>query len=210
MKPFVFDLETYGDETAVPLLDKPKAPANYKDAEKIAAYLAEAEGDRRRKLALDPDCCRIVAIGCVDQVTVCPDVDVERAALVQFWDAWRDHPGTKIGYNVVGFDMPVLIQRSRLLRVPCPSLRITKYGCPGVTDLMLDLHPTGREYKSQAFWTRRFNLDVPEDKTTGADVARMVESGDWDGVVTHCLCDLAKTAALYAAIYPVYEADMPF
>jgi hypothetical protein len=195
-----FDIETIADPTAVAMLDPIRPQANLKDPAKIEANIAERTQARLDKLALDPACNRIVAIGCGSVVTVCPDIDVEREALRNFWTAWVEYPGAKTGYNVIGFDMPTLITRSRILRVPHPTIFLKKWGTAGIVDLMLDLNTDG-EYRSLGFWCRRLGLDVPIDKTSGKDIAAMVAANDWDGVVTHCLIDLKKTQALYDRIH---------
>lgn len=195
-----FDLETTGDPTCAEWLDPIQPPANYKDEAKIAAYVAEKTAERAAKLALDPDCCRIVCLGYGDTVTVCPDTDVEWSALSDFWRLFRecqDEPDERlVGYNCVAFDLPVLIQRSRILNVPAPRIDLKKWGCPDVIDLMLLLSHGGLTgYKSLSFWCRRLGIDVPDD-SSGKDIAGMVAAGEWDRIVAHCRADLVKTKAL--------------
>ena len=179
-----------------------RRPSNYKDPEKIAAYILEAKAKQVSKLALDPACCRIVAIGtCLDgtvTATVCPDVDVERKALTQFWETWdAGYVGGRIGYNCIAFDLPVLLTRSRILGVPAPKLTLRKYGSPEVRDLMLELSFGGLvDYKSLNFWAKRLKLDVPKDDTTGKDIAALVSSADWNSVAHHVSVDVLKTYAL--------------
>ena len=56
-----------GDNAAIgnaaDYLEPATAPANYKDADKIAAYIAEAQAKALDRAALDLDLCRIVAVG---------------------------------------------------------------------------------------------------------------------------------------------------
>ena len=63
MQPLFLDIETIARPGAEVLLEEPQAPANYKDATKIEAYIAEAKAKQREKMALDMDCCEIVTIG---------------------------------------------------------------------------------------------------------------------------------------------------
>ena len=204
----VFDVETTADPTAIPLLPPCEAPGNFRDPETIATAIAERTAERNSRLALDPDCCRIVALGVTDtdglvSVTLCPDVDVEQAALVTFWGAWSTPGSQPIGYNCVAFDLPVLIQRSRLLDVWMPRITLRKYGSPDCTDLMLDLSHNGLTgYKSLTFWCRRFALDVPEDQTSGKDGAALVAAGQWDTVAAHCHTDVVRTLALARRVHP--------
>ena len=203
-----FDIETAADTSAIPLLPAMEAPANYKDPDKIAAAIAERTAERNSKLALDADCCRIVAIGYTflpgeAEVVICPTIDAEALALELFWQTFNA-PGTyPVGYNCVGFDLPVLIQRSRILGVSYPRLSLRKYGSTDCQDMMLDLSHGGLTgYKSLGFWVKRFKLDVPEDTTSGKDVAGFVEAGNWDAVRAHCRVDVIKTYALAQRLYP--------
>jgi len=203
-----FDLETVADLTAIPLLPPCEAPGNYTDPVKIAKAVAERTAEREAKLALDPDCCRIVAIGYTflpgeAEVYACPDVDAERCALDLFWSRFSAPAAYPVGFNCIGFDLPVLIQRSRLLRVDHPPVALRKYGSPDCHDLMLDLSHGGiTAYKGLGFWVRRFGLDVPEDATTGKDIAALVAAEDWPAVEAHCRVDVIKTYALAQRLYP--------
>ncbi len=57
-----FDIETKARPEAVALLPEPQAPANYKEPEKIAAYIADKRAEQLQSAALDPDTCEVVAI----------------------------------------------------------------------------------------------------------------------------------------------------
>jgi hypothetical protein len=213
---FAFDIETYQDPVVITWLPAPEAPSNYKKQEAIDAYVAEATATRNAKLALHPATCRIVSIGWtvlpnVAAVTVCPDVDVERAALEAFWRHFAAPDAYPVGFNCVGFDLPVLVTRSLLMGVTHPRLSLRKYGSPDCTDLMLDLSQGGVvDYKGLDFWCQRFGLDVPKDATTGKDIAALVEAGDWAGVEAHNRADVIKTYALARRVYPALCADVEF
>ena len=184
------------------------APANLRDPDKIAAAIAERTAERNAKLALDPDCCRIVAIGWTflpgeARVQTCPDEDAERLALDLFWANFSAPGAYPVGFNCVGFDLPVLIQRSRMLRVDHPRLQLKKFGSPDCHDLMLDLSHGGlTAYKSLGFWCARLGLDVPPDETKGKDIAAFVEAECWGAVEAHCRVDVIKTYALAQRLYP--------
>ena len=213
----VFDLETYADHTAIEFLAEPEAPSNYKNQDAIDKYKAEARVKQIASMALDPTTCRIVAIGVAVgdtvSVTVCPDVEVERTALARFWDAFdttrhtihdgRDYSvdvsraSDVVGFNCAGFDLPVLLTRSCILGVPAPKILLRKYGSPDCRDLMLELSLGGMlPFKSLNFWCKRLGLAVPEDQTSGKDMAALVEAGEWTGVAKHCEVDVRKTLRL--------------
>lgn len=200
-RPFVIDLETVAIDGAGEYLETPTAPSNYKDAEKIAAYISEARQKALDKAALDLDLTRIVALGYAsridDAVVVLPaQTEAEEAdVLAAFWTMVGDAP--LLGFNIVQYDLPVLLRRSLYLGVPTPPLMVSKYKHPSVIDLMQILSFDGLlPYRSLSFYCKRFGLDVPADETTGADIARLVAAGDWDGVAAHCRADVIKTRAL--------------
>ena len=203
--PMIFDLETVAIPDAAEYVEPATAPANYKDQAKIDAYVAEATAKILDKAALDLDLCRIVAMGW-DESTATSQLDPtvytmplgepeERAMLRHFWQRAGDRP--LLGFNVVAFDLPVLLRRSLYLGVPTPPYTLSKYKHPQIIDLMQILSFDGLlPYRSLSFYAKRFGLDVPADDTTGADIARLVAAGDWDAVAAHCQTDVIKTRAL--------------
>ena len=207
--PIVFDLETAPIADAADYLEPVAAPANYKDPEKIAAYIAEAQQKALDKAALDLDLCRIVAIG-FDDSTATSRLDPtvytaalgepeERAMLRQFWQVVGDRP--LLGFNCLAFDLPVLLRRSLYLGVETRPFVMSKYKHPGIIDLMQHLSFDGLlPYRSLSFYVKRFGLDVPADDTTGADIGALVAAGDWDAVAHHCRIDVLKTRVLAARV----------
>ena len=201
MNALVLDVETASDPSVIPMLKPVQPRAGTKDAAKIAAQLETKAAAQLAGLSLDPATCRIVALGYGNSVFTARTVDEERDALTTFWVEIASL--TLVGYNVVAFDLPILLTRSRILGVSHPRYDIRKYGCPGVVDLMLDLSFGGVvEYQSLDFWCKRLGLVTPDDPTSGADIAGMVEAGNFDGIVSHCQADLAKTTALCNRLWP--------
>ena len=206
-----FDLETYPIDGAEAFLDEPTAPSNFKDPEKIAAYIAEKKAIELSRCALDPDLCRIVAIGWQMEGEakrvghVIADPRDEYDAVLAFWlENNRFH---LVGYNCLGFDLPVLMRRSQYLGVPAPSIAIDKYRHPQVTDLQQVLSFNGaRPFRSLSFYCRRFGIDVP-DPVKGADIGALVAAGQWDDVRSHVLADVEKTARLASKLGLFRMAD---
>jgi hypothetical protein len=213
--PLVFDLETIAHEEAAAYLPPPDLdllvpPKNYKLAETIANWKKEerlrrqkAYEDDLERCSLDPDLCRIVAIGAMTQrmtqpsVFLCKDEAEEKAALELFWDGVG--MGMLIGFNVVEFDMPVLLRRSLLLGVRAPRMVISKYKHPRIIDMMVNLSfDRMTTYRKQSFYVKRFGLAgrVPEDCHDGSDIARLVHDGDWDAIAHHVSCDVLGCMAL--------------
>lgn len=200
----VLDLETVAIDGAAALAEPVSAPANYKDPEKIAAYIAEAQRAQLDKAALYPWTARIVALGYVDTdgdetIVCCQDEAQEAAALAAFWPAtWNsDERFTRpiIGFNHRAFDLPVLLARSLLLGVKAPLLNLDRYRTPH-TDLMEKLTWFGAiPARSLTWYAKRFGLGVA-DTVKGSDIARLVADGQWDAVTAHCRSDVRLTRAL--------------
>jgi DNA polymerase elongation subunit (family B) len=204
MSSLLLDIETFALDEAAEFIEDPTAPANYKDPEKIAAYIADAKAKAVSRCALDPDLCRIVAVGwefenrsgtiaggeCYASETE------ERQGLREFWQI-ASASDRFIGFNLLAFDLPVLIRRSQYLGVDVPAtvINLDRYRTPHV-DLMERLTFNGKiKAHSLSFYCKRFGIDV-EDDSTGADIDALVRAGQWDAVLAHCRADVQKTRLL--------------
>lgn len=205
--PMVFDIETAPIAGAREFVEAPTAPANYKDPDKIAAYIEEKHGELVQRAALDPDLARIVCVSWWTDASDDPEPrwiiakneDGEADMLRTFWGAVGNGPdqATLIGFGILTFDLRVLLRRSLYLGVAPPSILIDKYRHPGVIDLMDELSFHGAErFHSLSFYVKRFGLGPFDDDMTGASVGLCVSLGDFDSVAKHCRLDVAKETAL--------------
>jgi hypothetical protein len=204
--PVVFDLETVSIEDASSYVEAPSAPANYKDPEKIAAYVNEKHQELIARAALDPDLTRIVAFGVMTEQEPIPCVHLARtredeiAGLRAFWEIVGRGPEQAhlVGFGILSYDLPVLLRRSQYLGVPSPPVLIEKYRHPpGIFDLMDELSFHGlKPYHSLNFYIRRFALGPFEEDITGKGIGLAVTMNDWVTVERHCRVDVEKTAAL--------------
>lgn len=194
----VFDIETAPLSDAANYIEAAEAPANYKDPAKIAAAIAEKNAENLSRCGLDVDLCRIVAIGVMSEHMEGPLVlmtpDDEAGMLRVFWQNVGDRH--LVGFNCLGFDLPVLFRRSLYLGVPTPSIGIDKFKHPQVTDLMRVLDFNGAlKSRGLAFYCKRFGIDVT-DTMTGVDIATAVSEERWADVEHHVKADIEKTAVL--------------
>jgi hypothetical protein len=124
------DIETVGNPVMEQFLKPPQAPKNYKDPQKIAAYVANKQADQVSRMALDIDYARIVSIAIGRGFKGEPEVrlagsDKEEAeVLTWFWEnlvgaqlSAQDPSYTLFGYNLVGYDLPIILRRSWVLKV---------------------------------------------------------------------------------------------
>lgn len=203
MNTIIFDVESVAIANASEFLEPATAPSNYVKPEAIASYVEKANAEQLAKAALDVDLARIVCIGVSDGsgavCTIAKDEDEERGALAAFWRRMTLPPTRPalIGFNCLGFDLPLLLRRSLYLGVKTPTLQMGKYRHDGIVDLMLSLSFDGAlRYRGLGFYARRFGLDVPVDLHSGGDIASLVAAGDYDAVASHCRCDVETTVAL--------------
>lgn len=212
----ILDLETVAINGARALLEPVSAPANYKDPDKIAAYIADAQKAQIDKAALYPWTARVVALGWIDDtgadtVVLCADEYAEAAALTRLASAvWRDDDRFVrpiVGFNHRVFDLPVILARSLLLGVRFPALNLDRYRTPH-TDLLEKLTWYGAiPSRSLKWYARRFGIPV-DDAVSGADIAALVAAGDWPAIEAHNRSDLRLTQALAERLGVVRGAQL--
>lgn len=229
VSPIVIDIETAPIEEVRDYLDPPdlsdiKAPANYKDPEKIAAYIEDAKAkaieshDRNcsDKAALDFNLARIVAIGFwttshKPTALLCKTADDERAALDEIWEYVRHR--TVVGFRIREFDIPLMVQRSRYLGLAHPLPDLGRYargnGICDLYDLLTfnDLRAETVMRRSAKSFARRFGIPVT-DPIDGKQVPALVAAGEWKQVESHVLADIAMEVAL-AKRLGVVAKDVP-
>jgi predicted PolB exonuclease-like 3'-5' exonuclease len=195
----IFDLETFAIDDADQFIEPAEAPSNYKKPEAIAAYIEEARVKALETCALDPDLCRIVALGWMTPdatqpvVRLCQNTTEERDTLEQFW---REAKGADlVSFRGLNFDMPILMRRSQYLNVPYLRLSLDKYRSNHI-DLFQELTWRGAiKGHSLQFYMARFGIPY-EDISSGKDIAALVKAGDWAGVKAHCAADVLGTKKL--------------
>jgi hypothetical protein len=214
VSPVIVDIETAGLPNAADFLDPVQPAKNLVDPDKIKADIEKRTAERNEKLALDWNVGRIVAIGWWTEEDglvsrVAESEAEERVWLQHFWRECRHR--TIVGFNVKGFDLKFMTQRSRYLGVSHPILDFSKYSRRGITDLFLDLTFSDGTYDQGAMrrtlhaFCRRFGIPVA-DGVTGADVARLVAEGRWEDVRAHVESDVQLTLALARELGVVSES----
>lgn len=123
----IIDIETAGlpIEQIDHLAPTFTAPSNYKDADKIAASIAEQRMEWFKRAALSPLTGKIVAIGYkVPNGQQVLHVANEIELLEEFWNDYEKHAekqGQMIGHNILGFDIPFIIRRSWANKIRVPA-----------------------------------------------------------------------------------------
>ncbi len=123
----VFDIET-GPRPEADIIDLApefKAPANYKDKDKIAAAIEEQKQEWLQRAALSAVTGRVLAVGWwQDGETTIIGEDDEAETLRRVWEmvAAAGREGrTVVGFNSNRFDIPFMTRRSWALGVDVPS-----------------------------------------------------------------------------------------
>lgn len=195
----VLDIETVALPDAAGFIETPRAPKNWKDPAKIAAYVAEKQNEETAEAGLDHDLAQIVAIGILyegeDEPLVTTINDMHEAEMLRWY--WH-HVGQRatVGYNTLGFDLPMVLRRSLYLGVTTPVINLDRYRTPHI-DLQQKLSYDGKfKYRSLNWYCKRFALNVADDSVTGEDIPRLVVEGNWAAIADHCWTDVLKVAEL--------------
>lgn len=179
-------------------LERVKAPANYKDPAKIAAYVHAQAEDAYARTSLDGAYGEVLCIGwAIDDgpVTVTHDDD-ERELLAAFWaelDAALPDLVDPIwvGHNIRDFDLRFLWQRC-VVRGVLPSRRIP-YDASVYDTILLDtmLLWTGSPRERVSLNTILQALDIPAPDVGGGDVWPMLQAGELQKILDYCAYDVS-------------------
>jgi len=194
-----FDVETSSAPDSVLERVKPefKAPANYKDPDKIAAAKADAETAWRGRAALDAKTANILAIGILDD-TARILTGLEPEILNEFWKTWSADGGRFVGFCVKSFDLPMLVQRSWICGVLLPvDLMEGRYWNRRIVDLQEIWTCFGRQTEGQSLDAicKANGLDGKLPGMSGGDFAR-VFAENRPKALAYLNADLLATAAL--------------
>lgn len=197
----ILDIETAPLPEAASFLEPVEAPSNYKDPTKIEEFVRTKQREQLERAALDVDLCHVIAIGFLAQGGEAPNVllakneEMERALLEAFF-LLAQH-SLFVGFNILQFDLPVLLRRALYLGVKAPKVLLGKYRHPRVLDVMQELSYDGLlKYRSQAFYCKRFGIDVEDDEFEGIDIPHLFRVGNFEAVTNHVRCDVLQVRAL--------------
>ncbi len=202
MQTIIIDIETAALADAAAFLEEPEPPKNYTKADTIVAWLATAKAEQLARCALDPDLCQVVAIGWKQNgasAAIATDGKTEAELLEAFAELVRPVMGEALprllGFNLLGFDLPVLMRRCQYLGIKLPEISLDRYRSPHI-DVMEKLSFNGRmRAHSLSFYCKRFGISH-DDTTKGADVPALVAAGDWEKIRAHVLDDVCSTHKL--------------
>lgn len=166
----VFDIETVANPAMVPFVPPPdevlpkQAPRNYKKEAAIQGWMTKETAKRRAdyekrltNMPLDVDYAMVDAIGYrvvvgrdsflagvllrSEGTTTLPGT-TEADILRVFWKL-ASSASRLAGYNVIGFDLPIIVRRSWILDIKMASFRPRRYSSEEVIDAMQLLYNWG-------------------------------------------------------------------
>jgi hypothetical protein len=204
----IFDIETgpMPSEILRSRIPAFKAPANWKDSDKIEANIQEQERKWFDRAALDAQTGQVLAIGVANggKVGIWDANDyTEEEILGEFWDAISEAGPTKrwIGFNIKGFDLPFLIRRSFFYGiVPSVQLRHGRFWDDRFIDLM-ELWQCGNREQSISLSSLSVYLGGKAKQESGADFHHWIKK-DPAKAQTYLINDLAITAEAARRMLP--------
>ena len=208
MRNLFFDIETVPDGS----IDDPdvvagvKAPANYKDPEKIAAYIESKREDEFRKRALNGLTGQIISIAWAlddEPIEVITQKEGnEGQILSSFLAAVEGARRVRwIGHNSIEFDLRFLKQRCWINGIK-PKVLIPADARHG--DWSYDVMKQWggwRGYVSQeALYKALGGPDLGDDGTDGSMVYDLHQAGEWDRIAAYNIRDVEKLRYNYSRI----------
>jgi predicted PolB exonuclease-like 3'-5' exonuclease len=185
------------------------APSNYKDPEKIAAYLDDNKDAAVHKTGLSGLFGEVLCIGyAIDNnpvKTLYRDDDGEAAMLEIFravtcQSSSRPQPyctNTLVGHNSIDFDLPYLSQRMMINGLEPLFRHGTKPWDMSADDTMIMFACGKRERYSLHNLCLAFGVPTPKDGITGAEVHQAYLDGRHDEIKEYCAKDVEATRAIH-------------
>lgn len=206
LKPTIFDIETgpLNKEhilSTIPAFDPADVKVgNTKDPDKIAAKIEKAEQDYYSKAidraALSPVTGRVLAIGIKSNcVTSLLDFDDEAELLDSFWHLFNSASDQFAGFNIFNFDLPFLVKRSWLHKVPVHGIRQGRYWHGRFMDLRELWQLGDRQCHGSLDAICKF-FGVPGKSGNGADFHKLFTS-DRKAAMEYLKDDLIATEAIF-------------
>lgn len=217
------DIETYHDQLPDNYLQYKigdiKAPANYKDQDKIDAYVANAKIEALDKLALSPLTGRIILIGMLfdknpelanateyainmKPVWYVPLQGEEEEILEKFWMLSSKHlfqDANLLSFNGKAFDLPFIMNRSAIKKVKPPrKMQMTDYLSKYRHTPHFDLF---NWFGSGSLVEWSYRLGISDSlQRDGHKIGTWYETGQMQLIIDKNIIDVAQTTTIYQAI----------
>jgi len=227
----VFDIETVANPAMVEFVPLPDpvlftdAPKNYKKDAAIQSWMVREDEKRHvdyekrlEKMALDVDYAQVDAIGYrvvvgkdsflagvllrSEGTTTLPGT-TETDILRVFWKL-ASSASRLAGYNIIGFDHPIIVRRSWVLGVKMASFRPRRYSSEEVVDVMQLLYNWGNgpgpRARSLKVVCAMYGIENPLPDLEGSQYAELSP----DERREYCANDVRMTWELLQKMYLAY------
>lgn len=180
------DIETgpASEEVLTKLRPDFKAPANYKDPDKIAANIAEQAEAWKANAALEPITGQILAVGTISEKGFGYSIGDETKILNEafnliFWHLGAGDP--VVGFCIKRFDLPYLVKRGRIHGIKPPVCLINRYKgrlywAEDIIDLQEEWNCGLSDTKGQSLDAVAKALGLPPKLGDGKDFAALFAS----------------------------------
>lgn len=154
-----------------------------------------------KTMSVTPEYCKIAAFGWAIgdgdlQSMVIGDGDTtEEKILAAFWSLVAEYKPF-VGYNVLGFDLPVIFVRSAILEVDSPLVLDQKPWGDDVVDVMKKRYPTGRAMKLKTL-CRLYGVEPLIEDVDGSAVFDLMQAKDFATVGEYVRSDVHVVRELY-------------
>ncbi|MFQ5887387.1 MAG: ribonuclease H-like domain-containing protein [Candidatus Hydrothermarchaeales archaeon] len=164
---------------------------------------------RQFAVSLHPAFSKIIMIGMKEDggEPFCLYGDDEKELLEDFWSyLYRKKPEKIVTFNGYGFDVPFIYVRSLIngiKRQPCYEINQNKWSMERSNhyDCMLALSGANSfHYVSLDVLCRLLGIEVPEDRLTPKEKAKLYNDQEWEPIVEYNREDVILTEKLYERI----------
>lgn len=184
----IFDIETGAASPEVLQRVRPefKAARNLKDPAKIAADIADKEADWLERAALDASTGVVLAIGIGSGLASVRIFEGEEKAIISDFWCWlhdRIAAGEEVaGFNIYGFDLPMLVRRSWILGIPAPRIiRKGRYWHENLVDVM-EVWTCGNRDQKISLDNLSKALGIGEKTGSGKDFAALLKENRLEAI----------------------------
>jgi 3'-5' exonuclease len=189
----------------MPELASIKAPANYKDPDKILAWQKDNQLELYKKQALDSMEGRIICIGWYDDDCFQYCCSNEHINILALEDAIIKMQGqyiepiTFIGWNISTFDIPWLWRKAIQYNLPKLRNALPHNNKNMVIDLMKIWAADYRDYVSLADCAKF--LGIPHEGGDGSEIYDLWKANNLEAIAEHCKRDITTCMEIYRRIY---------
>jgi hypothetical protein len=171
--------------------------------------IADAEANRNKKMSVTPEFCQIVAMGFAygddEPIAMIAEKPSEEVLILEtFWETVYCLRAPIVGFNVLGFDLPVIFVRSALLGVkPSRKIDLKPWGTD-VYDLFKKRFPGGGGMRMKDL-ASYYGIEVPAGDFDGSQVSEAFEAKQFYDIAEYVKSDVMVAQHLHHLWSPFFK-----